>query len=181
MSRILLFISFLMLSFSAVSQKYSPVNEESKVNFKIKNFGINTGGDFSGLTGEIIFIPGNMTNCSLNVSVKINTIDTDNDKRDSHLKSEDYFNSEKYPLITIKSTRINKAKSASGKFIFTGTISMHGISKSIVFPFTATKKGEDYLFAGGFQINRLDFGVGKNSSVLSNTVKISLSVLAKKS
>ena len=181
MSRILLFISFLMLSFSAVSQKYSPVDEESKVNFKIKNFGINTGGDFSGLTGDIIFIPGNMTNCSFNVSIKVNTIDTDNEKRDNHLKSEDYFKVEKYPLITIKSTRINKAKAASGKFIFTGTISMHGISKSIVFPFTATKKGEDYLFTGEFQINRLDYGVGKSSSVLSDAVKVTLSVLAKKS
>jgi polyisoprenoid-binding protein YceI len=170
-----------MLSYSAVSQKYSPADEESKVHFTIKNFGISTGGDLSGFTGDIIFTPGNMTNCSFNVSVMVNTIDTDNEKRDNHLKSEDYFDAEKYPLITIKSTRVNKAKGAAGKFIFTGTISMHGISKSIVFPFTAAKKGEDYLFAGKFQLNRLDFGVGKNSSVLSNTVKISLSVLAKKS
>lgn len=181
MSRILLFISFLLFSFSAVSQKFTPVDEESKVHFTIKNFGISTGGDLSGLTGDIIFLPGNMTGCSFNVSVKVNTIDTDNEKRDNHLKSEDYFDAEKYPSITIKSTRINKAKAPPGKFIFTGTISMHGLSKSIVFPFTATKKGDDYLFAGEFQINRLDFGVGKNSSVLSNSVKISLSVLAKKS
>ena len=181
MSRILLFFTFLMASFTSISQKFKPSDAGSKVHFNIKNFGIKTGGELSGFSGNINFIAGNVVTSSFDVSINVNTIDTDNDKRDSHLKSEDYFNAEKYPLITIKSTRINKAKAASGKFIFTGTISMHGISKSIVFPFTATKKGEDYLFAGEFQINRLDFGVGKSSSVLSNTVKISLSVLAKKS
>ncbi len=181
MSRIILCFSFLIVSFTAVSQKFKPTDADSKVHFIIKNFGISTGGDISGLAGNINFSPSNIGTSSFDVSVNVSTIDTDNEKRDNHLKSEDYFNVEKYPLIIIKSTRINKAKAASGKFIFTGTISMHGISKSIVFPFTATKKGEDYLFAGEFQINRLDYSVGKSSSVLSDGVKVTLSVLAKKS
>jgi polyisoprenoid-binding protein YceI len=181
MSRIILCFSFLVVSFTAVSQRYNPSDAGSKIHFTIKNFGISTGGDISGLTGNIIFAPSKMGTSIFDVSVNVNTIDTDNEKRDNHLKSADYFNVERYPLITIKSTRINKAKAASGKFIFTGTISMHGISKSLVFPFTATKKGEDYLFAGEFKINRLDYGVGKRSSVLSDAVKVTLSVLAKKS
>jgi polyisoprenoid-binding protein YceI len=58
---------------------------------------------------------------------------------------------------------------------------MHGVTKVISFPFSATIKGADYLFVGGFTISRLDYGVGSGSAVLSNSVKISLSVLAKKS
>ena len=102
--------------------------------------------------------------------------------RDKDLKAKKYFDAETYPVITIKSTKVNRTnKSAAGWYYFTGTLTMHGVTKPIAFPFSATPKGTDYLFVGGFTINRLDFGVGGNSAVLSNTVKILLSVLAKKS
>ncbi len=182
MSRIILCFSFLMASFTTLSQNYKPADAGSKVHFNIKNFGINTGGDLSGFSGNINFVPGNVVASNFDVSVTVNTIDTDNDKRDSHLKSEDYFNAEKYPSINIKSSRITKLnKSATGMYYFTGALTMHGITKPIAFPFTVNRKGDDYLFVGSFSINRLDYGVGKSSSVLSDGVKVTLSVLAKKS
>ena len=182
MQRLLLSFSFLIFSFTAISQKYKPADAGSKVHFVIKNFGISTGGDLSGLGGDINFIPTNITTSSFDVSVSVKTIDTDNEMRDKDLKAKKYFDAETYPVITIKSTKVNRTnKSAAGWYYFTGTITMHGVTKPIAFPFSATPKGTDYLFVGGFTINRLDFGVGSNSSVLSNTVKISLSVLAKKS
>jgi polyisoprenoid-binding protein YceI len=182
MLRILLSFSFLVFSFTAISQKYKPVDEGSKVHFIIKNFGIDTGGDLSELTGDITFVPSNITASSFTVSVNVNTIDTDNESRDKHLKSSSYFDAETYPLITLTSTKINRTnKSSSGWYHFTGTLTIHGVTKPIAFPFRATKKGNDYLFVGGFTINRLDFGVGKNSSVMSNSVKVSISALAKKS
>ena len=182
MSRIILCLSFLAISFAAVSQKYKPVDDGSKVHFEIKNFRINTGGDLSGLAGDINFVSGNVADCSFNVSASVNTIDTDNGSRDKHLKSSEYFDAEKYPVITLKSTKIYPTnKTSSGWYQFTGTLTMHGVTKPIAFPFRATAKGIDYLFVGGFTLNRLDYGVGKNSSVLSNTVKVSISVLAKKS
>jgi polyisoprenoid-binding protein YceI len=182
MSRLLFTFSFFILSFVASAQKYKPVDEGSKVYFIIKNFGIDTGGDLIGLAGDINFVPADITKSSFDVSVEVNTIDTDNGNRDKHLRSSEYFDVEKYPVITIKSTKINRTnKSASGWYHFTGTLTMHGVTKPIAFPFRATKKGDDYLFVGGFTVNRMNYGVGKNSSVLSNTVKISMSVLAKKS
>ena len=182
MSRLLLFFSFLIFSLASFAQKYKPVDEGSKVHFIIKNFGIDTGGDIAGLAGDINFVPAKVTTSSFNVSVDVSTIDTDNGNRDKHLRSNEYFDVEKYPVITLKSTKVNRTnKSASGWYHFTGTLTMHGVTKPIAFPFRATKKGNDYLFVGGFTINRLDFGVGKSSSVLSNSVKVSMSVLAKKS
>lgn len=182
MTRILLSFSFLLFSSVAISQKYKPVDEGSKIHFIIKNFGIDTGGDLAGLTGDINFTPARVATCSFDVSVSVNTIDTDNDSRDKHLKSSSYFDAETYPEITLKSTKINRTnKSSSGWFQFNGTLTMHGVTKPIAFPFQATKKGNDYLFVGGFNINRLDFGVGKNSSVMGNNVKVSISALAKKS
>jgi polyisoprenoid-binding protein YceI len=182
MYRILLCLSFLTISLAAVSQKYKPADEGSKVHFVIKNFGINTGGDLSGLAGDINFVPANVAACSFDVSVNVNTIDTDNGPRDKALRSSEYFDAEKYPRINIKSTKIYRTnKSTSGWYQFTGTLTMHGVTKPLAFLFKATKKGDDYLFTGGFIINRLDYGVGKNSTVLSNSVNVSLSVLAKKS
>ncbi|HEY8688853.1 MAG TPA: YceI family protein [Chitinophagaceae bacterium] len=182
MQRLLLCFSFLIFSFTSIAQKYKPVDAGSKVHFNIKNFGIETGGDLSGLAGDISFIPANITTSSFDVSVSAKTIDTDNDMRDKDLKEKKYFDADTYPAITIKSTKIDRTnKSATGWYYFTGTLTMHSVTKPIEFPFSATLKGNDYLFAGGFTINRLDYGVGGNSAVLSNTVKVSLSVLAKKS
>lgn len=182
MSRLFLLFSFLIVSFAAFSQKYKTSEAGSKVHFIIKNFGISTGGDLSGLKGDINFLPANVSASSFNVSVDVKTIDTDNDTRDEHLKSREYFDSEKYPEIKLLSTKISTtSKTKSGWYFFTGNLTIHGITKPISFPFTAIQKGSDYLFTGSVTINRLDFGVGSSSAVLSNTVKISLSVLAKKS
>lgn len=182
MPRLLFFFSFLIFSLSTFSQKYKPLDAGSKVHFVIKNFGISTGGDISALKGDINFIPANVSASSFSVSVDVKTIDTDNGTRDEHLKSKEYFNSEKYPEITLVSTKISTTnKTKAGWYFFTGNLTMHGITKPISFPFTAMQKGGDYLFSGSFTINRLDFGVGSSSAVLSNAVKISLSVLAKKS
>ena len=182
MIRLLTCLCFLVLSLSVRSQKYKPVDQGSKVHFEIKNFGISTGGDLFGLSGDINFNEANVERSVFDVSVKVSTIDTGNDGRDDNLRSKEYFDAEKYPLITITSAKINKTnKSSSGWYYFTGNLTMHGVTKPIAFPFSTTKKGDDILFVGGFTINRMDYGVGSSSAVLSNTVKVSLSVLAKKS
>ena len=181
MKKLLPFFLFLITS-SIYAQKYIPADEGSKIHFIIKNFGINTGGQLSGLKGEILFSPADLNACRFNVSVDASTIDTDNESRDNHLKGSEYFDAEKFPLITIISQKIDKTnKTDSGFYYFTGNLSLHGITKSISFPFHVEKVNDNYLFTGEFQINRLDFGVGSNSAVLSNTVNVSLSVLAKKS
>ena len=178
------FLLFLMVHFTLYSsaQHYKPVDPGSKVHFVIKNFGINTGGDLSGLKGTIEFNPVDLKKSSFMVTVDVKTIDTDNSGRDEHLKSHSYFDIEKYPEIIIQSTKINLTnKSKSGVYYFTGTLSMHGVTKKIEFPFAASLQGQDYLFKGNFEINRKDYGVGGNSGVLGNVVKVSLLVVGKKS
>ncbi len=178
----LLPLLFLFIAPSVFAQKYTPTDAGSKVHFTIKNFGVKTGGELSGLKGEILFFASDLPSCNLTVSVSASTIDTDNGSRDSHLKSSEYFDVEKYPDITITSTKIDKTnKTESGFYYFTGMLSMHGITKPISFPFHVEKVNDDYLFTGDFDINRLDYGVGSSSAVLSNAVHVSLSVLAKKS
>ena len=85
MSRILFIFTFLIFSFAASAQKYKPTDAGSKIHFIIKNFGIDTGGDIEGLTGDINFTPTNLAATNFSVSVNVSTIDTDNESRDEEL------------------------------------------------------------------------------------------------
>ena len=171
-----------LISTAIQAQKYTPGDAGSKVHFTIKNFGIRTGGDLSGIKGEIYFFTSDLTACRFNVTVDASTVDTDNGSRDNHLKGSEYFDVEKFQIISITSSKIDKTnKTELGFYYFTGNLTMRGITKPLTFPFHVEKVNNTYLFTGNFEINRLDFGVGDKSAVLSNTVNVSLSVLAMKS
>jgi polyisoprenoid-binding protein YceI len=177
------YILYFLIFFTSTTkaQKYTPLDQGSKVHFVIKNFGIKTGGQLIGLKGDIYFFTSDLAACRFNVSVRSSTIDTDNGSRDKHLKGEEYFDVEKFPEIKIESTKLEKTnKTVDGYYFLSANLTIHGITKAISFPFHAEKQNDSYLFTGEFEINRLDFGVGKNSAVLSNTVAVSISVLAKK-
>lgn len=173
--------AFLFLSTAASAQDFKPVDAGSKIHFVIKNFGINTGGDFNGMKGDIRFLPNDVSKSSFSVSVSTSTVDTDNGSRDKSLKSAEYFDAQKFPEITIVSTKIDKTnKTGTGFYYFTGNLTIHGVTKPIAFPFQATMVKDDYLFTGEFEISRLDFGVGEKSAVLGSKVIVTLSVMAKK-
>ncbi len=169
----------LLMSFIVNAQKYIPTDAGSKVHFTIKNFGLKTGGDFTGLNGSIVFNPNSLTTSSFNVSVNSITIDTDNSTRDKHLRKEEYFNVEKFPLITFVSTKIIASKNADKFYVF-GNLKIKGVSKAIEFDFSALPSLNSYLFKGEFEINRRDFGVGGSSISLSDNLKITLEITANK-
>ncbi len=179
MKKILTTFLFSSLTVLVFAQAYKPVDEGSKVKFVIKNFGINTGGTFNGLDGAISFDPANPANASFDVSIDAKSIDTDVESRDNHLRKEEYFNVEKFPKISFKSTKITKTNSAEFFYMF-GNITIKGVTKEIKFPFKATPKDDGYVFEGNFKLNRRDFGVGGNSLSLSDELTVNLSVFAKK-
>ena len=177
-----IFVCLLFISTNIVAQSYNPIDKGSKVHFVIKNFGINTGGDFSALKGEIHFLPDSPESCRFDVTVASSTVDTDNGMRDKNLDSDEYFDAAKFPVIQLVSTRIAKTnKTDDGFYYFTGNLTIKGVTKTISFPFQAKKINDDYLFTGNFEIDRTVFNVGEKNIVLSNYVAVSLSILAKKS
>lgn len=181
MRTFIILIFLLPTSYLVKAQDFIPVDNGSKVHFVIKNFGISTGGDFKGVKGAIFFNPAFPTSAKFDVSVAAASIDTDNSSRDKDLKEELYFDVKTFPEIKIVSKRIDKTnKSEEGFYFFTGSLIIKGVTKEISFPFKAEKVLNDYLFTGEFEINRLDFGVGEKSAVLSQKVVVNLKVLAKK-
>ncbi|MCW3118741.1 MAG: YceI family protein [Chitinophagaceae bacterium] len=179
MKNILATFTMSSLTLLVFAQAYTPVDDGSKVKFVIKNLGINTGGTFGGLEGTINFNPGDPTTANFDVSVDAQTVDTDIESRDNHLRKEEYLNVEKYPKINFKSSKVTKTNSADFLFMF-GNITIKGVSKEVKFPFKVTPKNDGYFFEGNFKLNRRDFGVGGNSLSLSDELTVTLSVFAKK-
>ncbi len=180
MKNIFLFVAILCSFGKAKAQKiFTPVDEGSKIHFVIKNLGINTGGDFSGIKGTIKFDAKKPEASVIDVTVDVAKIDTDNDRRDGHLQNEDYFEAEKFPLIRMVSTAITQGSDLKN-FNFKGNLTIKNITKPIEFAFTAEGIDDAAVFTSTeFEINRLDFGVGKESATMGNKVKIKLKILAK--
>ncbi len=167
-----------LVTAAVFAQEYKPIDQGSAIDFEIKNFGFNSKGSFSGLEGKIVFDAKDNSKASFDVSLDAETVNTDNNMRDGHLKKDGYFDVEKYPRIRIVSTAVS-GPDKSGHYTFTGKLTIKSTTKDISFPFIATPMGDDYIFKGDFTINRKDFDVG-GSSTLSNEVKISLTVMAKR-
>ena len=170
-------LSILLFSYAvSAQQKLTPVDAESKVHFVIRNFGINTGGDLTGLKGQIVFDIKNPANSKFDISVDVATIDTDNKKRDNHLRNDDYFDVAKYPIIRIngKPDFVN-----NNSWILKAMLTIKDVSKPVEIPFTITPLPSGFLFEGAFAINRLHYRVGGESATMSDDVNITLKILAK--
>ena len=145
---------------------------KSAISFKIKNMGISCTGVFNGLQADVQFKPADLTNSSIIASVETATVNSDNDMRDNHLKSADYFDVATYPKITLKSVSF-KHKSGDN---YTGSfnVTIKDKTKLIEIPFTYTEKGNAAVFNGNFKINRKDFGLGGNSMVLADEATVTV-------
>lgn len=175
-------ISLILICFPMFGQpqQYVPVDQNSTVLFKVSHqmiFKSTVTGNFSSLKGDILFDPQNLVKSYFNVSVTAGSVNSGIGMRDNDLKKEKYFDVLKYPLIVMKSRSITRA-SGEDTYLFTGTLTMKGITKNISFPFTAKYQNGGYLFTGNFHLNRLDYNVGPDNSI-DKSVEVDLSVLAK--
>ncbi len=172
-------IILLLISNCIIGQTFIPTDQGSKLGFEIKNFGLTTYGTFSGLKGSIEFNPKTLNTSKINVSLNANSVNTENKTRDKHLQKEDYFDVEKYPLISFISTKIIENKQTS-HYTIIGNLTIKGITKSIQFELIALESAQGYTFKGNFDINRRNFKVGSSSMTLSDNLKVTLNVIAKK-
>jgi len=115
---------------------------------------------------------------SVSVTVKATSVDTRNTKRDTHLRSADFFNIEKFPELTFKSNKVEKL--TNNEFKVTGDFTLHGVTKPLVFTLTGTAlvdgmQGEKRR--GGettFTIKRSDFGMSSSLGPVGDDVQITL-------
>ncbi|MBR9859950.1 YceI family protein [bacterium] len=169
MKKIAFVLALTFISYLSIGIGWTP--ETALVKFYIKNAGVEVTGTLSGLAASVEFDPEDLSNSTITASVDVKTINTGIEMRDNHLRSADYFDASKYPKISMESQSFRKSGSS---FIGTFKLTMHGVSKVVDVPFTFDQNGDDGKFNGTFELDRLDYGVGESSWVLSDDVKVKI-------
>ena len=136
--------------------------------------GINANGNISGFKGDIQFDTDHLDASTITASVDVNTINTDNETRDNHLKSDSYFDAAKYPAISIKSVSFKHKSGNNYTGIF--NLAIKDKTNQVELPFTYAETGNTASFKGTLQIKRSDYGIGSKSMIMSNDVTISIGV-----
>ncbi|MCF1190613.1 YceI family protein [Mangrovimonas sp. AS39] len=157
MKKIRLVLCVLTMVFSINIQAQQSINnQKSKVEFKIKGGGLFTvKGTFSGMKGDFKFDPTQLNTSKFDICIEAASIDTDNNKRDTHLKSPDFFEVETYPSICFNSKSVSKTKDG---FETTGDLTIHGVTKTVTIPFGF----KNNTFEGSFAVNRFDYKIGED-------------------
>jgi polyisoprenoid-binding protein YceI len=130
---------------SAAPVAYKIDRSHSEVGFKVRHFFSKTPGRFNEYDGTILWDDKNLAASSVDVTIQSASIYTANERRDNHLKSDDFFSAEKHPTITFKSTKVVPGE--SGKFQIHGDLTMRGITKPVVLD--AELLGAGPLMVGG--------------------------------
>lgn len=150
----------------------------SFIGFKIRHMGlIEVPGFFRDFTGKVNFDASDVTRSSVEFTAKATSIDTGVGARDKHLRTADFFEVEKYPDITFKSTKVQK----KGKgWMVTGDFTMKGVTKTISFPFQIPgwlpaddRSGGKMGIAAETTLNRRDYGVNWGSNLPSGIPAVS--------
>lgn len=158
----------------------------SNLNFSVTHFFTPVNGKFHDYNAEIYFDPNNLGESSVNVEVMVNSVDTNNEKRDGHLQSADFFNAEEFPTMTFSSDRITSE--GDNQFVAHGTLTIKDVTKEIELPFTLLgvqdnpmKEGTKVAgIKGSLSIDRTDFDVGVGdwaaTAVVGDEVDISFAL-----
>ena len=175
---------------AAQAHEWAIDKSHSEADFSVKHMGISTvHGSFRGVSGTIRFEAGNPAVWSVEAAIDATSIDTGVADRDKHLKSADFFEVEKYPTMTFKSTSV---KADGSSYLVTGDLTLHGITKPVTLILEAPgneqvgmdAKSVHRGFTATTKVNRKDFGLKWNGTlksgdaVIGDEVKIELDIEA---
>ncbi len=163
--------------------------KHSHIGFRITHMGLaEVPGAFRDFTGTISYDAKDVAKSSVNFTAKVTSVDTGVAPRDEHLRKADFFEVEKFPDLTFKSTKVEKK---GDKMEVTGDFTLKGVTKQITIPFTVNGMLKDPRsgavkmgISAQTMINRQDYGVKWGNKLpdgtlaLSDTVKIDLQLEA---
>ncbi|MFG0328193.1 MAG: YceI family protein [Phycisphaerales bacterium JB037] len=169
---------------------YSVDPVHSSVVFKVRHVGAaNFYGRFNEIKGSLQFDEGSGELSGVSIEIPIESVDSNNERRDAHLKNADFFNARQYPTASFTSTGFTKTADGG---VLTGEFTMHGVTREIkakVVDFGTGMQGptEKMGFEAQFTVTRSDFGMtkylaedGSDSGPLGNRVTIIVAIEANK-
>ena len=148
--------------------------------FSVQHLGIaNTYGRFNDISGTVVFDKDNPSNSSVELSVKVESLDTHNSIRDRSLKSPDFFDAKQFPTMNFKSTKV---EGSGDSLKVSGDLTIHGVTKPLTVDFKKGGEGKGVfgeMRGGGetrFTIKRSDFGMNFQQRAVGDEVNITLSL-----
>lgn len=161
----------------AFAAEYVVDSAHSAAQFSVKHMMVsNVRGAFSKVTGTANIDENDITRSTVEASIDVSTVNTNEPKRDEHLRSPDFFDTAKYPTMSFKSTNVEKA---GDNLKVTGNLTLHGVTRPVVLdvegftteakdPWGNTKRGG----TATTKINRKDFGLGWNKALETGGVVV---------
>ncbi|HEV7919666.1 MAG TPA: YceI family protein [Thermoanaerobaculia bacterium] len=158
------------LPLAAEPQTWVVDKSHSEVTFDVKHMMSKVRGRFDDFSGTVIADPAKPAASSVEFTIKSASVNTNTADRDKHLRTGDFFDSEKYPDITFKSTSIKPTKQKD-VYAATGNLTIRGVTKQVTLPVTylGTQKDPYGNTKAGFEvatkINRKDYGLNWNKAL----------------
>src|SRR5690606_3524428 len=177
---ILMIFAFVQISLSQVKWTADPMH--SNVHFSINHLGISfVDGDFTKFEGTVETKDESDFNQSkFNFTVDVNSINTRVKQRDDHLRSDDFFDVEKYPNITLKNAKLSKNK--EGNYVLKGDLTIKDVTKPVTFdvvfhgvitdPWGKTRAG----LTATIEVNRMDFNIKYDKKLPSGVDEVAKKV-----
>ena len=168
----------------AAAATYQIDTVHSSVVFKAKHLGAsNFYGRFNDVTGSIDFDAASPAAGKVKLDIKAESVDTNNEQRDNHLRSPDFFDAKQFPAISFQSTKV--AKATDDALDVTGNLTLHGVTKPVTLRVVKTgagkhpRSGKDLIgFETKTTIKRSDFGMQFMQGPLSDEIEVIISVEA---
>lgn len=185
MKRLLLasaLLAFAVPFASAQSSTWKADSAHSAVEFGVRHMGLSTvRGHFGKVEGTIVYNQTDIAKSSVTATIDVAGIDTGQSPRDSHLKTDAFFDVAKFPIATFTSTSV--AKTATGLSV-TGNLTLHGVTKPVTLavdgPVTPVESPMDHKLHSGFEatttISRTAFGIGTQfpAAMVGDDVKLTI-------
>jgi polyisoprenoid-binding protein YceI len=170
MKKLILFLAIAGSSHMVKSQTWNIDAAHTNINFNIDYMMVSElEGSFKKYDAKVTSIKPDFSDAKINFNVDVNSINTDNDMRDKHLKGDDFFNAEKFPMLKFTSTSMKKI--SDKKYVLEGDLTIRDITKHVKFdvthngvvndPWGNTKAG----FKAVTKIKRSDFGLKYNAAL----------------
>lgn len=163
---------------TAQAESYKVDPNHNGVTFEIEHLKISkVFGKFAKFSGTVEYDPKNVQATRFDLTVQAESINTANEKRDEHLRGSDFFDVEKHPTITFKSTKVVQDQDDKDELKVTGDLTLLGVTKQVTLEFDVkgpAQKGQ-YGFTTEIEIKRSDFGMKYGLPMIGDKVDLDIS------
>jgi polyisoprenoid-binding protein YceI len=176
------------MSTATALRTYAIDKAHSEAAFQVRHLVTRVRGRFTDFEGAVEFDEENPERSEVNVAIRATSVDTGDATRDNHLRTGDFFDTERFPTLTFRSTAVRKV--GADRFDVHGDLTIRGVTKPVTLPITFLGKAKDPWgnerlgFEGQLTINRKDYGLTWNAALetggflVGDEVKINLEIQA---